>query len=260
MRLRNVLWVLGALFIVFLTLTLILSLLYTSHWWFYTLIYLLLIGIWYRPMLVFYHSLRAGHMLKQRKFEEAAQSYENIAFIKRKEGYGDYARGLANYYRRQFSQANRFFEQALDKGIRTQKQSIEPLVKVARLSTEIEIKNWKQAQETMLSFEKEMEEGKKVSPKILSLYYALKGEYLYKKGKIEEAHQAFNQAYARFPDLKGEEAYYFACTLYARGLKGEAIHELKQILAPKHRWKLFRLSFEEVQKQLRQWEKSNPGT
>jgi tetratricopeptide (TPR) repeat protein len=255
--LKETLWVLGALLVVFFALVLVLSLLFTTSWWFYALIYLLLIALWYKPTLVFYHSMKAGHMLKRREFEAAAQLYEKIAHLKQKEGYGDYAQGLAFYYRRHFQQAKRSFERALERGIKTQKQAMEPLVNVALLTLELELKRWKHAQEMMDRFEKEMEGGKKVSPKILSLFYALKGEYLYKKGRLEEAASSFKQAYARFPELMGEEAYFYARTLYELGRKEEAVKLLKDLLAPKHEWKFFRLPLAEIHDRLHVWEESN---
>jgi tetratricopeptide (TPR) repeat protein len=224
----------------------------TTSPWTYVVIYLLLFYIWYKPTLVLYHSIKAGHMLKKKEYSGVSKEYQKIAELKKNEGYGDYANGLAYYYQKNFSQAKDFFEKALERGIRTQKKAIEPLTKMALVATYMELKKWRKAQEYIEEIEHNMESGKKLSPKLLAIFYPIKGEFLYHQKQEESALRAFQLGYTRYPELMGEESYYYAKLLIQRQKYDEAKDILQKLLSPSQKWKFFRVKEEEAMQLLKQ--------
>ncbi len=180
-------------------------------------------------------------MLKHRDYEAVAYEYNKIAPLKKNEGYADYAYGLGYYYQKKFQSAKQAFERALEKGIRTQKKTMEPLVKIALITTNVELRKWNEAKKWIDDLEKEMEKGKKLNPKLLSIYYPIKGEYFYHLQRYQEAKRAFDLAYIRYPDLVGEEAYYYAHLLHKEGEDKKAKEILRKLLQEKHAWKFFRV-------------------
>lgn len=201
-------------------------------------------------MLVLYHSLKAGHMLKKKEYDAVSEEYRKISKIKNNEGYGDYALGLAYYYQKNFSKAREAFETALERGIKTQKKSMEPLVKIALITTNIELKQWKNAQQQIEDIEKDMEKGKKLPVKLHAIFYPIKGEFLYYHKEEESALRAFELGYLRFPELMGEEAFYYAKLLITRQKNEKAKEILSKLLRQEHRWKFFRIKEEEAQQLL----------
>jgi tetratricopeptide (TPR) repeat protein len=224
----------------------------TTSPWTYVVIYLLLFYIWYKPTLVLYHSIKAGHMLKKKDFIGVSNEYQKIAVLRKKEGYGDYANGLAYYYQKNYSLAKDSFEKALERGIKTQKKAIEPLTKMALVATNMELKKWKKAQEYIEDIEHNMESGKKVSPKLLAIFYPLKGEFLYHQKQEESALRAFQLGYTRYPELIGEESYYYAKLLIQRQKYDQARNILQKLLSPGQTWKFFRVKEEEAIQLLKQ--------
>jgi tetratricopeptide (TPR) repeat protein len=220
--------------------------------WTYVLIYLLLLYIWYKPTLVLYHSLKAGHMLKKKDYLAVGKEYHKIADLKKNEGYGDYANGLAYYYQKKFPQAKDSFEKALERGIKTQKKSIEPLTKMALTATYIELKKWKKAEEYIEDMEKGLESRNKIPPKLLAIFYPIKGEFLYHQGQEEDALRAFELGYAKYPELMGEEAYYYAKLLVHRNKYDEAKQILQKLLSQDQQWKFFRIKEEAAIQLLKQ--------
>lgn len=189
-------------------------------------------------------------MLKKRDYDAVSEEYRKISSLKKNEGYGDYASGLAYYYQKNYSKAREAFEAALERGIKTQKKSMEPLVKIALITTNIELKKWKNAQEQIEELEMGMEKGKKLPVKLHAIFYPIKGEFLYHHNEEENAFFAYELGYARYPELMGEEAYYYAKLLIARKKNEDAKRILLKLLSPEHSWKFFRIEEEEAQKLL----------
>ncbi|GGK12042.1 hypothetical protein GCM10010965_01310 [Caldalkalibacillus thermarum] len=180
---RTVIFIL-ALIIMVLFVSVVLVVLFSgASLWLYALIYLVLIFLWYKPALVFYHSFRAGHMLKQGDLKGVSLSYQHIARLKRHEGYGDYAQGLACYYQRDWHQAKAAFEKALERGIKTQPKTTEPLTKMALMAVNMQLGKQREAKRWMVDIEEQLAEGRRLSSKLLALFYALKGEWLYHQGR-----------------------------------------------------------------------------
>lgn len=203
-------------------------------------------------MLVLYHSLKAGHMLKKKEYNAVSEEYKKIASLKKNEGYGDYALGLAYYYQRNFSKAKEAFENALERGIKTQKRSMTPLVKIALITTNIELKKWKNAQQQIEELEQDMEKGKKLPVKLHAIFYPIKGEFLYYHKQEERALRAFELGYLRYPELMGEEGFYYAKLLLNRQKNEEAKMILTKLLNQENRWKFFRIREEEAQQLLQE--------
>jgi tetratricopeptide (TPR) repeat protein len=217
-----------------------------SLFW-YSLFYFLLLVIWYKPVLVLYHSLRAGHMLKKKKYTQVSEHYFKIAQIKKKEGYGDYAKGLAYYYQKDFKEARSSLESALAKGIRSQKKSSVPITKLALLTVYMELKKWHSASQLLQELEADVSNKKKVFPnKLLAIFLPIKGEYLYYQNMKEEAFLAFQEGYAKYPDLMGEEAFIYAKILSERGERNQAISILTNLLSLENEWKFFRMNKREA--------------
>lgn len=223
------------------------SVLYTASWWVYAIIYFLLFYLWAKPLLVLYHSLLAGHMLKKRAYTRVAEEYDKIADLKKVEGYSNYAKGLAYYYRKEYKQAEEQFHTALERGIRTQRKANEFLTQVALATVNMEQKRWQAAGKIFQEIEQTLEKGgQRPSSKLLSVYYPLYGEWLFKQKQFDKARQCFDLAYVRHPELVGEEAYYYAKLLLQNSEHEKACKLLNHLLHPNNQWKIFRLSVEEV--------------
>jgi tetratricopeptide (TPR) repeat protein len=240
-----------ALFLLILVVALIIFVLFAGpSLWVYACIFVLLFFLWYKPLLVLYHSFKAGHMLKQMDFEGVSAQYNKMAELKQKEGFGDYARGLAHYYRKNWIQARKSLEKALERGIKTQHKTIEPLTKIILMTTYMELGQMRLAKETMDDIDEHYLQGKKLPSKLQGVYHPLKGEWFYHNGNVDAALDCFEKGYASFPDLIGEEAYYYARLLAERQQKDEAQRILRP-LTDHQRWKFFRISPEKAEALLR---------
>lgn len=197
-------------------------------------------------MLVLYHSVKAGHMLKKKDYRGVSSHYEQIAQLKKNEGYGDYAEGLAYYYQKNWNQAREAFESGLERGIKYQKKSMEPLTKMALITTYMQLNKWNKAGQLLEQIENDMDQGKKIPAKLHAVFNPIKGEFLYHKQLVESALSAFRLGYARYPELMGEEAYYYAKLLAGKNQVEEAKAILDQLLNDENDWKFFRISVEDV--------------
>lgn len=248
---KDKLMLLAAVLIIIIFVAFVLTVLIgTAAWWLYALIYALLFYIWYKPVLVFYHSWRSGHMLKRRDFSGVSQAYFQIARLKKNEGYGDYAEGLAYYYERNWAKARESLEEALNRGIRTQKKIIEPLTKMILIATLIELKQWSKAKTIIDSLDDKLKERSSLPPKLQVIYFPLKGEWLFHQEHYAEALEIFEKSYVRYPDLMGEEAYYYAVLLQQNHRTEEAITVLQTLLQQNNRWKFFRINAKKAEKLL----------
>lgn len=240
---------LALIFLLIFFLTIFITILFASPaWWVYLFIYAGLFLFWYKPVLVFYHSYRAEHLLKAREYEGVSQEYEKIAHIKKNEGYGDFATGMAHYYRKHWQHAEQSLNEALDRGIKTQKKSFEPLARLILFALAMEKGHHDRAEQLYEQLQEPMLKKNKPSPKLKALYGALKGEWLYRQGHEQEALEIFEETYENDRDVLGDEAYYYAKLLIKKGLNEQAESILTQLLEEDQRWKLFRVSYGQVKK------------
>ncbi|MDQ0339821.1 tetratricopeptide (TPR) repeat protein [Caldalkalibacillus uzonensis] len=251
MRLKGTVLFILALSLIALFVAVVLFTLFSgASLWLYAIIYFVLIFLWYKPVLVFYHSFRAGHMLKQGDLEGVSLSYQHIARLKRNEGYGDYAQGLAYYYQRDWHKAKAAFERALERGIKTQKKTMEPLTRMALMAVNMQLGKKREAMQWMNEIEEQMNTGNHLSSKLLALFYTLKGEWLYHQGQQGESEKAFELAHAHDADLIGEEAYYYAKLLVELGKEAQAKRVLKRLLDPQNKWEFLRVDRKQAEKLL----------
>jgi hypothetical protein len=72
-----------ALFLLILVVALMIFVLFAGpSLWVYACIFVLLFFLWYKPLLVLYHSFKAGHMLKQMDFEGVSAQYNKMTELK----------------------------------------------------------------------------------------------------------------------------------------------------------------------------------
>jgi tetratricopeptide (TPR) repeat protein len=207
----------------------------------YVLIYIILFMFWYKPMLILYHSLRAGHMLKKKAYDDVSKAYEQIMNIKKNEGYGLFAQGMAHYYQQAFKDATVSIEQAFKQGIKTQRKTTEPLAKMVLLACYMELKKWHKAQQIIEDLQEQINKDKHFPDKLKTLFYPLKGEFHVQHQHLEEGKKAFELGYSKYPELMGEEGYYYAQILKDEGRLDEAKKLLEQLLDEENDWRFFRV-------------------
>lgn len=239
---QKILFLSGLLLILLFTMLVISIVFVGQSWWIYVLIYAVLIYLWYKPLLVIYHSTVARHMLKEMNYTGVSAEYNKIAQLRKNEGYGDYAQGIAHYYQKQWIHAKQALQKALDKGITTQKKSMEPLAKIILMTTFIELGELNKVKRIIAELDEDIQKKGKIPPKLYSVYYPIKAEWQYHQGMHTEAIQSFATAYEYQPELIGEEAYYYAKLLIEDQQFEHAQSILDDLLLKDNRWKFFRIS------------------